>query len=290
MLVVALQLVSVIAAVVAGFGNLQYRAIGPAIPGGRATAAVGSDRDPLLYYAGGAGGGVFKSVDGGASWRAVFDRERVAPIGAIAISPRDDADVWIGTGESNTRNDVEGGDGIWHSTDGGKNWHFAGLAGAGQISQISIDPRDPRTVVVGVLGKVFGDSATRGAYLTRDAGAHWERALYVGPSSGVSDVIRIPGKPQTLFAGVYDFRRQPWTMRSGGPNGGIYRSDDGGTSWRKLTGNGLPSAPTGRIGLSAARGGRIYAIVQSRTGELWRSDDGGSTWQKMPHRDRKSVV
>ncbi len=282
-MLVAVQLFSIIAAVVAGFGNLQYRSIGPAIAGGRATAVVGSDRNPLLYYAGGAGGGVFKSVDGGASWRAVFDRERVAPIGAIAISPRDDADVWVGTGESNPRNDVEGGDGIWHSTDGGKTWHFAGLGGAGQISQISIDPRDPRTVVVGALGRVFADSTTRGAYVTHDAGAHWQRTLYVGPSSGVSDLIRIGRKPQTLFAGVYDFRRQAWMMRSGGPNGGIYRSDDGGTSWRKLTGNGLPSAPTGRIGLAAASNGRIYAIVQSGSGELWCSDDGGSTWKKMPH-------
>ncbi|HKE35908.1 MAG TPA: hypothetical protein VKB39_00660, partial [Candidatus Baltobacteraceae bacterium] len=283
MIVVAVQFFSVIAAVVAAFGNLQYRAIGPAIAGGRATAVAGSNHDSQLYYAGGAGGGVFKSVDGGASWRAVFDHERVAPIGAIAISPSNDANVWVGTGESNPRNDVESGDGIWHTTDGGKSWRFAGLAGAGQIAQISIDPSDPRTVVVGVLGKVFADSPTRGAYVTHDAGAHWQRTLYAGPSSGVSDLIRVEDNPSTLFAGVYDFRRQPWMMRSGGPNGGIYRSDDGGTSWRKLTGNGLPGAPTGRIGLAAGSGGRIYAIVQSRAGELWRSDDGGSTWKKMPH-------
>ncbi|HEY1976174.1 MAG TPA: hypothetical protein VGG89_06510 [Candidatus Baltobacteraceae bacterium] len=283
MVVLAAYLLAVIAAVVAAFGNLQYRAIGPAIAGGRATAVSGSDRDPLLYYAGGAGGGVFKSVDGGASWRPVFDRERVAPIGAIAISPRDDADVWVGTGESNPRNDVEPGDGIWHTTDGGKTWHFAGLAGAGQISNISIDPRDPHTVVVGVLGNAFADSTTRGAYVTHDAGAHWQHALYVGASSGVSDLVRVPGKPNTLFAGVYQFRRQPWMLTSGGLNGGIYRSDDGGSTWRKLSRNGLPPAPTGRIGLAAATGGRIYAIVQSRAGELWRSDDGGSTWSKMPH-------
>ncbi|HZY98381.1 MAG TPA: hypothetical protein VFE36_02315 [Candidatus Baltobacteraceae bacterium] len=283
MTVFAAHLLGVIVAVVAAFGNLQYRSIGPAIAGGRATAVTGSDRNPLLYYAGGAGGGVFKSVDGGASWGPVFDRERVAPIGAIAISPRDDADVWVGTGESNPRNDVEGGDGIWHTTDAGKTWRFAGLAGAGQISRISVDPRDPRTVVVGVLGKVFADSATRGAYVTHDSGAHWQRTLYVGPSSGISDLVRLPGKPETLFAGVYQFRRQPWMMTSGGPNGGIYRSDNGGTTWRRLTGSGLPAAPTGRIGLAAASGGRIYAIVQSRAGELWRSDDGGSTWNKMPH-------
>lgn len=283
MVVFATSLFGVIVAVVTAFGNLQYRAIGPAIAGGRATAVAGSDSDPLLYYAGGAGGGVFKSVDGGASWRPVFDREKVAPIGAIAISPRDDEDVWVGTGESNPRNDVESGDGIWHSTDGGKTWRFAGLTGAGQISKISIDPRDARTVVVGVLGRVFADSAARGAYITHDGGAHWSRTLYVGPSSGVSDIVRDPDKSSTLFAGVYQFRREPWMMTSGGSDGGIYRSDDGGATWHKLSGRGLPAAPTGRIGLAAAGGGRLYAIVQSRAGELWRSDDDGETWRKMPH-------
>jgi photosystem II stability/assembly factor-like uncharacterized protein len=283
MVVFAASLFGVIVASVAAFGNLQYRAIGPAIAGGRATAVAGSDSDPLLYYAGGAGGGVFKSVDGGASWRPIFDREKVAPIGAIAISCRDNEDVWVGTGESNPRNDVESGDGIWHSTDGGKTWRFAGLAGAGQISEISIDPRDPRTVVVGVLGRVFADSTTRGVFVTHDGGARWARTLYVGPSSGVSDLVRDPDKSSTLFAGVYQFRRQPWMMASGGPNGGVYRSDNGGATWHKLSGRGLPPAPTGRIGLAAAGGGRVYAIVQSRAAELWRSDNDGGTWKKMPH-------
>lgn len=264
------------------FGDLHYRAIGPAIAGGRTTSAVGSNRDPRLYYAGGAGGGVFKSVDGGASWNAVFDAQSAAAIGAIAISPANDDDVWVGTGEANPRNDAESGDGIYHTVDGGKHWTHAGLNDAGAISNISIDPRDPRTVVVSVLGQVFRDSATRGIYVTHDAGAHWTRALYVGPMSGASDVIRLPSKPATLFAGIYQFRRQPWMMTSGGPHGGIYRSDDGGNSWRKLTGNGLPAAPTGRIGLSAS-GHRVYAIVESREGDLWRSDNDGATWTKMPH-------
>ncbi|MBV8068231.1 MAG: hypothetical protein JO113_09680, partial [Candidatus Eremiobacteraeota bacterium] len=241
------------------------------------------DSDPLVYYAGGAGGGIFKSVNGGASWRAVFDREKVAPIGAIAISPRDNEDVWVGTGESNPRNDLEAGDGIWHSTDGGKTWRFAGLAGAGQISKISIDPRDPRTVVVGVLGRVFADSTIRGVYVTHDAGEKWSRSLYVGPSSGVSDLVRDPDHSSTLLAGIYQFRRGPWMMTSGGPNGGIYRSDDAGATWHKLRDRGLPRAPTGRIGLADLGRGRLYAIVQSREGELWRSDDGGGSWKKMPH-------
>jgi photosystem II stability/assembly factor-like uncharacterized protein len=263
-------------------GSLQYRGIGPAISGGRTTVVVGSDLDPLLYFAGGAGGGIFKSTDGGFTWLPVFDKADVAPIGAIALGPHDPRDVWVGTGESNPRNDVEGGDGVWHSTDGGKTWMHAGLEDAGSISNISIDPRDARRVVVGVLGQVFRDSTMRGVYTTTDAGAHWTRALFVGPSTGASDLVRVPDHPDTLFAGMYEFRRKPWTMTSGGPNGGLYRSDDGGNTWRKLTGNGLPAGDTGRIGLSIGSGGRVYAIIQSKAGDLWRSDDGGATWRVMP--------
>ncbi|MDB5040075.1 MAG: BNR/Asp-box repeat protein [Candidatus Eremiobacteraeota bacterium] len=263
--------------------GLSYRSIGPAIAGGRTTAVAGSDRDPAVYYAGGAGGGVFKSVDGGASWRAVFDREAVAPIGAIAVSPRDANDVWVGTGEANPRNDVEEGAGIWHSTDGGKRWQHAGLDDAGSISSLSIDPRDPRVVVAAVLGHVFRDSTTRGVYVTRDGGAHWKRTLYLGPASGASDVVRVPDRPSTLFAGMWQFRRQPWTMTSGGPRGGLFRSDDNGVSWRKLSGSGLPSGLTGRIGIATGTGGRVYAIVQSGQGDIWRSDDGGRKWRAMPH-------
>ncbi|MGA8534700.1 MAG: hypothetical protein WB615_11370 [Candidatus Tumulicola sp.] len=265
------------------FGDLQYRSLGPAISGGRTTAVAGSDRDSLLLYAGGADGGVFKSDNGGASWTAVFDGASAAAIGAIAIDPRNVDDVWVGTGESNPRNDVESGNGLWHSTDGGKTWTHAGLLDAGQISSVSIDPRDPRDVAVGALGQVFRDNATRGVYVTRDRGKHWTRTLFVGPGSGISDLVRVPDHPSTLFAGMYQFRRRPWMMSSGGPQGGLYRSDDDGATWRKLVGGGVPSGLTGRIGFAAARGGRIYAIVQSRRGDLWRSDDGGVSWKLMPH-------
>lgn len=264
-------------------GGLKYREIGPAISGGRSTAVAGSDRDASLYYAGGAGGGVFKSTDGGASWTPVFDREPAAPIGAIAIAPHDDRNVWVGTGEPNPRNDAESGDGVYHSVDGGATWQHAGLLRSAHISSVAIDPRDPRVVAVGVLGRVAADSAERGVYLTRDGGAHWTRTLYAGPASGVSSLVRVPGHPSTLFAGVWQIRRAPWRLDSGGPQGGVYRSDDGGATWRKLGGNGLPPGSSGRIGLAAGRGGRIYAAIQSRAGELWRSDDGGATWRRMPH-------
>jgi photosystem II stability/assembly factor-like uncharacterized protein len=265
------------------FGLLKFRPIGPAISGGRATAVAGSDSDPRIYYAGGAAGGVFRSADGGVSWQPTFDRASAAAVGALAVSVKDPNDVWVGTGESNPRNEVQEGSGIWHSTNGGTTWKHAGLDDAGSISSISLDPRDPRTVVVGVLGHIFRDGAMRGIYVTHDGGAHWARTLYLGPSSGVSQVVRVPGRPQTLFAGVWQFRRQPWMMTSGGPRGGLFRSNDGGTTWQKLSGNGLPAGLTGRIGIAAASGGRVYAIIQSKEGELWRSDDDGNSWRRAPH-------
>jgi photosystem II stability/assembly factor-like uncharacterized protein len=265
------------------FAGLKYRSIGPAISGGRTTAVAGSDVDPAVYYAGGADGGVFRSSDGGMSWKPVFDRASTAAIGAIAVAPKDANDVWVGTGESNPRNDVQEGAGVWHSRDGGKSWMQLGLDDAGSISSIALDPRDPKTVVVGVLGHVFRDGSVRGVYVTHDAGAHWTRTLFVGPSSGVSQVVRVPDRPNTLFAGIWEFRRRPWMMTSGGVLGGLYRSDDGGATWRKQIGHGFPTGPTGRIGIAAASSGRIYAIVQSREGDLFRSDDGGSTWTRAPH-------
>jgi photosystem II stability/assembly factor-like uncharacterized protein len=266
-----------------GLVGLKYREIGPAISGGRTSAVAGSNRDTHVYYAGGAGGGVFKTTNGGASWFPAFDREPVAPIGAISIAPQDVRDVWVGTGESNPRNDVESGDGIYHSIDGGEHWLRAGLQRSAHILSITIDPRDRRVLSVGVLGRVSAEDANRGVYVTRDGGAHWKRTLYVGPSSGVSSLVRVPDRPSTLFAGVWQFARSPWRLDSGGPRGGIFRSDDNGTTWRKLTGNGLPNGLTGRIGLAAGARSRVYAVIQSRAGELWRSDDGGAHWRAMPH-------
>ncbi len=263
------------------YANLRYRSIGPAIAGGRVTAVAGSDRDAQLYYVGGADGGIFVTHDGGASWHPVFDRQPVAAIGVIALDARDQNVIWVGTGEANPRNDAAAGDGMWYSSDGSRTWKHVGLDGAGAISSISIDPRASTTVVAGVLGREFADSSTRGVYLSTDNGAHWSRRLYLGNSTGVSDIARLPNRPSTLFAGAWQFRRQPWVMTSGGQSGGIYRSDNGGVTWHKLSGAGLPSAPSGRIGL-AASGTYVYARIQSKEGFIWRSSDEGEHWQKMP--------
>ncbi|MFY9719836.1 MAG: hypothetical protein WAK16_09335, partial [Candidatus Cybelea sp.] len=284
LLIVAFELPAAAVADTAGsFGHLRLREIGPAISGGRSPAVAGFDGDSALYYAGGAGGGVFKSTDAGASWIPVFDRQPVAPIGAIAIAPQNERDVWVGTGESNPRNDAESGNGVYHTSDGAKSWRYLGLERSAHISAITIDPRNAQFVAVGVLGRVSADDSNRGVYITRDAGAHWTRALYAGPASGVSSLVRVPDHPSTLFAGVWQIRRMPWRLDSGGPNGGVYRSDDNGVTWHKVAGNGLPQGLTGRIGLAAGIRGRIYAVIQSREGDLWRSDDGGKTWKLMPH-------
>ncbi len=261
--------------------NLQWRSTGPAIAGGRVSAVVGSSHDPNLYYLGAAGGGVWKSTDGGAAWKPVFDRAGVGSIGAIALDPRNDRTVWVGTGESNPRNDVSYGDGVYKSTDGGKTWANVGLRATKYISRILVDPKNPQHVIVGALGDVFANSSARGAYVTFDGGKTWRKTLYVGPESGVSDLAMSPRTPNVVYAGVWEFQRRPWTFRSGGKADGLYKSTDGGLTWHRLTGGGLPTGITGRIGLAVAPSdpNRVYALIESKHGILWRSDDAGATWK-----------
>ncbi|HET9096355.1 MAG TPA: hypothetical protein VFN37_06810 [Candidatus Baltobacteraceae bacterium] len=262
------------------WSNMPWREIGPALPGGRVAAVAGSDTDPNLYYIGSAGGGVWKSQDGGETWQAVFEKEKVAAIGAVAIDPKNNDVVWVGTGESNPRNDVTYGDGVYKSTDGGKTFKNLGLAGTRHISRIAIDPKDPNHVVVGALGDVFGPSHDRGVYVTWDGGKTWSQTLFVSDQSGASDIAMDPSDPNVVYAGIWHFKRQPWTFTSGGPDDGLYKSTDGGKTWTKLTGHGLPTGITGRIGLAIApsNGKRVYALIESNQGILWRSDDAGANW------------
>ncbi len=262
------------------FGNMSWRAIGPAAAGGRVAAVAGSATDPKLYYLGAAGGGVWKSSNGAQTWDPVFEKEGVAAIGAVTIDPTDNKTVWVGTGESNPRNDVSYGDGVYKSTDGGDTWENVGLKGTRYISRILVDPRNHNHVVVAALGDVFADSSERGVYVTDDGGKTWKQTLSVGPESGASDLAMNAQNPSVIYAGIWKFQRRPWTFVSGGDEDGLYRSSDGGASWTKLEGHGLPAAPMGRIGLAVAPsdGNRVYALIESKDGLLWRSDDGGANW------------
>jgi photosystem II stability/assembly factor-like uncharacterized protein len=262
--------------------NLHWRNVGPAVAGGRTAAVAGTDADPNLYYFGSAGGGVFKTTDGGLTWQDVWPTDAVGAIGALAIAPSNKAIVWAGTGEPNPRNDASYGDGLWVTRDGAQHWTWRGLPASYAISKILIDPRNPNVVLAGALGNVFADSPDRGVYRTTDGGKTWQHTLYAGPQSGVSDLAWNPHDARVVYAGVWQFRRKPWTFISGGPIDGIYKSSDGGATWRKLRG-GLPAGHMGRIGIAVApsRPQRVYALVQSRRGLLWRSDDAGATWRLM---------
>ena len=262
--------------------GLKFRAIGPAASGGRVAAVAGSDRDPALYYVGGAGGGVFKSTDGGVSFAPAWNGPRFGAIGALAIAPSAPNVVWAGTGEANPRNDVSFGDGVWVTRDGAKHWTHAGLDDTSQIAKILVDPRDPRRALVAALGDPWKDSPARGVYRTLDGGKTWAHTLYAGPASGAADLAWNPRDPRTVFAAIWQFRRQPWIATSGGAADGLYRSRDGGATWSKVQGRGFPTDTLGRIGVAVSPSDpkRVYAVVQSKQGTVWRSDDGGDTWTK----------
>ena len=271
--------------------QMRWRAFGPALPEGRATSVVGVNDDALLYYVGTAGGGAWKTVDAGKSLTNISDSIHVASVGAVAVNPKDENDVWLGAGETNPRNDVIPEAGLYHSTNGGRSWTkiSAFPSDAEGVSKIAIDPSDPKHVVIGVLGNAFGPSASRGVYATFDGGATMTRTLFVSQQSGVSDLAMDPSNPNVIFAGIWHAQRRPWAMTSGAAtDDGLYKSTDGGKTFAAVTGNGLPTAPLGRIGLAFAPSNpkRIFALIESKVGLLWRSDDGGTTWT-MVSKDTK---
>ncbi|MGH9395736.1 MAG: hypothetical protein ACRD18_02650 [Terriglobia bacterium] len=264
------------------FANLKFRNLGPAVAGGRVTAVVGIPGNPEIYYVGAAAGGVFKTTDGGATWKAIFTKEGSASIGAIAIASSNPNLVWVGTGEANIRNDVIDGAGIYFSSDAGHTWKLMGLRDAGQISSAIVDPSNPNIVFVGVLGHTWAPNADRGVFRTTDGGKTWKKVLFVNASTGVADLVMQPGNPQVLFAGMWEAQRYPWTMINGGANSGIYRSTDGGDTWTKLT-KGLPTGLVGRIALAVAPSNpnHVYALVATKDGLLYQSTDMGDTWTEV---------
>ncbi|MHB8425142.1 MAG: WD40/YVTN/BNR-like repeat-containing protein, partial [Gammaproteobacteria bacterium] len=262
--------------------HLDFRNLGPAVAGGRVTSVVGIAGNPNLYYVGAAAGGVWKTTDGGNAWNNVFSHGDSASIGAIALAPSNPNLVWVGTGEANPRNDMVDGGGVYYSPDAGKSWRFMGLRDAGQIGRIVIDPADPKVVYVCALGDVWKPNEQRGVFMSTDGGGHWKKVLYVNDQTGCSSLAMQPGNPQVLIAGMWQLRRYPWVLDSGGPGSGLYRSTDGGLTWHKLS-DGLPVAPTGRsaVAFAPSRPDQVYALIQAKRGVLWASDDMGSRWHRV---------
>jgi photosystem II stability/assembly factor-like uncharacterized protein len=265
----------------AQWSGLHYRQLGP-WRGGRVTTVTGIPSQPRTFYMGTTGGGVWKTTDAGHSWVNVSDGQiPVGSIGAVAVADRDPNIVYAGTGSSKIRSNVSIGRGIYKSVDGAKTWTFIGLRDVGQIATIRINPANPDEVFVAALGNPFADSKERGVYRTRDGGKSWQRVLFLGEGIGAADLELQPGNPGVVYASMWRGQRKPWTIISGGTEGGIYKSTDGGGSWTKL-GGGLPTGLFGRsnVAISDAAPNRLYALIEAKPGSgLYRSDDAGATWR-----------
>ncbi|MEM7296769.1 MAG: hypothetical protein AAF391_00715 [Bacteroidota bacterium] len=266
------------------FENIKPRNIGPAGMSGRITSIDVVTDQPDVMYVGAASGGVWKSTSGGIDWEPIFNDQTTASIGAIAIQQSNPSVVWVGTGEGNPRNSLNGGDGVYRTLDGGKNWTKMGLEKTRHIHRIIIHPNDPNTVYVGAIGSPWGEHEERGVYKTTDGGKTWNRILFNNIRTGVADLIMDPSNPNKLIAAMWEHKRDPWFFKSGGPGSGIYVTHDGGETWEQRTDeDGLPKGELGRIGLAIApsRPNVIYALVESKKNALYRSDDGGFNWRKI---------
>ncbi len=274
------------------YGELRYRHIGP--EGNRVIAIASHPGDRDLIYAGAASGGIWKTTDGGLTWAPVFDDTDVASIGALAVSISDPNVVWAGTGETNIRSMISIGNGIYKSTDAGKTWQQMGLRETGRIGRLVIHPDNPDIVFAAAVGTAYGPQQERGVFRTVDGGETWERVLFVGEDTGASNIAMDPANPRNLVAGMWPIDIKTWQRSSGGPNGGIFVTRDGGDTWERAT-SGLPEPPTGKIALAYAPSNpdRIYALIETDQyefkGVLWRSDDGGESW-RLISRDQQSTT
>jgi photosystem II stability/assembly factor-like uncharacterized protein len=268
----------------AALKNLKVREIGPAIMGGRVDDFAVVESDPRIIYVGSAAGGVFKTVNAGASWTPIFDDQPNSTIGDIALAPSDPSIVWVGTGEPNNRQSSSWGNGIYKSMDAGKTWTHMGLKDTQSIGRVVIHPTNPNIVYVAAQGHLWGPNKERGVFKTTDGGATWTQSLYINDDTGVSDIAIDPQSPNTLYAAAYERRRTAFGYNGGGPDSGIYKTVDGGVHWTKLT-KGLPT--TGDIGRCAVEVYRknpniVYVLVENNAqGGIYRSEDKGFTWTRM---------
>ena len=281
------------------YRQLHWRTIGP--EGNRFTSAAGIPGDPLTYYVGAASGGVWKTSDGGTNWTPLFDDQRVQSIGSLAVSKSDPNVVWAGTGEGKIRSHISIGEGVYKSVDAGKTWTLMGLEKTARIPRTIIHPTDPNTVLVCALGHAYGPQPERGVYRTTDGGATWTRVLFVDENTGCSDLAMDPRNPRILFAGMWQLEIHTWGRTSGGPGSGLFMSRDGGATWTRLTGHGLPRGPVGKVAVAIAPSNpdRVYALIETgdgipwngqptESGQLWRSENGGQDWALIS-RDRNAM-
>jgi photosystem II stability/assembly factor-like uncharacterized protein len=279
--------------------DLRWRYIGP--EGNRISAVAGVTGNPLVYYAGSASGGIAKTEDGGVHWEQIFDEQPVQSIGSLAVAPSDPNIVWAGTGEAWIRSHISIGEGIYKSTDAGKTWKLMGLEKTGRIGRVVIDPTNPEIVLACALGTAYGPQQERGVFRTVDGGATWQRTLFVDENTGCSEIAMNPRNPRIMFAGMWQIEIHTWGRESGGPGSGLFMTRDGGVTWTKLTGRGLPAKPVGKVmpAIATSNPNRVYATIETgdgvpwkgqdtEKGQLWRSDDGGDSW-RMVNADRNAM-
>ena len=271
------------------FAGLRWRSIGPN-RGGRSQAAAGSASRPLEYYFGATGGGVWKTTDGGLTWRPVTDRHlKTSSVGAIAIAPSNPDIVYAGMGETELRGNVIQGDGVYRTTDAGKTWTSLGLQKTETISRIRVHPANPDLAYVAALGNPYGPNPERGVFRTKDGGKNWERVLFRDEKTGAVDLVMDPKNPDVLYAAMWEVFRTPHSLSSGGPGSGLFKTTDGGATWTELTRNpGLPAPLWGKVGItvSGADTSRLFAIIEAKDGGIFMSDDAGATW-KLINDDRR---
>lgn len=263
------------------YNSLRFRLLGP-FRGGRSTAVAGFAAQPHMFLVGSTGGGVWKTEDAGMSWRNISDGFFGGSIGAVDIADSDPNVIYVGTGSADIRGNSSAGRGVWKSVDAGATWSFVGLPESGAVRRIEVHPSNPDLVYVAALGHPFGKNPERGVYRSKDGGRTWDHVLALNDSTGASDLAMNPANPRVLYAGVWRAERKPWTLISGGPEGGVYQSTDGGDTWKKLAG-GLPTGIVGKVGVtvSAANPNRVWAIVEAEpAGGVYRSDDAGKTWTR----------
>ena len=271
------------------FQGKSWRNIGPN-RGGRSIAASGSPSRPNEYYFGAVGGGLWKTTDGGLSWRPVTDGQiKSSSVGGVAVSESNPDVVYVGMGETEFRGNIMQGDGVYKSLDGGKTWKHSGLGGVQAIARVRVDPMNPDLVYVAAFGKPYAPSSERGVFRSKDGGKHWERVLFRNDSTAAVDLTIDPRNPNVLYASLWQAYRTPWKSSSGGAGSGLFKSTDGGDTWTELTRNpGMPKGLIGKIGVTAsgAAPNRVWAIVENDSGGVFRSDDAGATWKRV-NQERK---